>query len=110
MMTQVFTGPPTITIHPTSQFITVSMNVILNCEGTGGGSITYQWESSNINRENWMNISRKKNLMTKKLKQSRQYRCAVSNNVGRTLSNVATVTILSKYIYILKAHDVIYYI
>ena len=46
MMTQVFTGPPTITTHPTSQLTNVIMSVTLDCEGTGRGSITYHWETS----------------------------------------------------------------
>ena len=97
-MTQVFTGPPTITTHPTSQLITVSMNVTLNCEGTGRGSITYQWETSNINGGQWMNISNSntKELVIRNLEESQQYRCVVSNEAGSTRSNVAVVTILSK--------------
>ena len=50
MMTQVSTGPPTIEIHPGSQTITVGMSVTLNCEGTGRGSITYQWHSCSKER------------------------------------------------------------
>jgi len=101
MTIQVFTGPPTIITHPTSQLTNVSLSVTLNCEGTGTGSIKYQWESSNVNGGQWMNISdsKKKNLIVKNLEQSQQYRCAVSNEAGRTLSNVVTVTILSKYVY-----------
>ena len=100
MMTQVFTGPPTITTHPTSRVTNVSMNVTLNCEGTGRGSITYEWETKSINRRKWMNISNsnRKNLV-RNLKQSQQYRCVVSNEAGRTRSNVATITVLSKHIH-----------
>ena len=99
MMTQVFTGPPTITTHPTSQLTNVSMSVTLDCEGTGRGSITYHWETSNINGGQWMNISSgRKNLVVtvENLKQSLQYRCVVSNEAGATRSHVATVTVLSK--------------
>ena len=97
-MTQVFTGPPTITTHPTSQLITVSMSVTLDCEGTGRGSITYQWETSNINGGQWMNISNSngKTLVVRNLEQSQQYRCVVSNEAGSTRSDVATITVLSK--------------
>ena len=98
MMTQVFTGPPTITTHPTSQLINNSINVTLDCEGTGRGSITYQWETSNINGGQWMNISNSnsKTLVVGILEQSQQYRCVVSNEAGSTRSNVATVTVLSE--------------
>ena len=57
MMTLVFTGPPTITTHPASQIVDISMSVTLECEGTGRGSIIYQWETGNINGGQWMNFS-----------------------------------------------------
>ena len=93
-----FTGPPTITTHPASQSVNISMSVTLNCEGTGRGSITYQWETSNINGGQWMNISNSNSstLVVGTLEQSQQYRCVVSNEAGSTRSNVATVTVLSK--------------
>jgi len=93
------TGPPIITIHPTSQLVSVNMSVTLNCEGTGRGSITYQWETSNIEGQ-WINISNSnsENLVVKNLEQSQQYSCIVSNDAGRTQSNIVTVTVLSKYV------------
>ena len=98
MMTQVFTGPPTIITHPVSQLTNVSISVTLDCEGTGRGSIRYQWETSNINGGEWMNISNSNSsrLVAGTLEQSQQYRCVVSNEAGSTRSNVATVTVLSK--------------
>ena len=97
-MTHVSTGPPTITTHPTSQLTTVSMIVTLNCQGTGRGSITYQWQNRNINRGQWRSISNNRRLVVSNLQESQQYRCVVSNEAGRTASNVATVTVLSKLI------------
>ena len=98
MMTQVSTGPPTITTDPTSQLTTVSMSVTLNCEGTGRGSITYQWQTRNINGGQWSDISNSNNrrLVVSNLQESQQYRCVVSNEAGRIRSNVATVSVLSK--------------
>ena len=98
MMTQVFIGRPTITTHPTSQLTNVNMSVTLDCNGTGRGSITYHWETSNINGGQWMNISNSnsKRLVVRNLEQSQQYRCVVSNEAGSTRSDVATVTVLSK--------------
>ena len=98
MMTQVFTGPPTITTHPSSQLINVSISVTLDCEGTGRGSITYQWETSDVNGGRWMTISNSNSstLVVGSLEQSQQYRCAVSNEAGNAISNIATVTILSE--------------
>ena len=96
-MTQVFTGPPTITTHPTSQLTNVSMSVTLDCEGTGRGSITYHWETKRVN-ERWMKInnSNKKGYIVSNLKESQKYRCVVSNKAGSNTSNVATVSILSE--------------
>ena len=96
-MTQVFTGPPTITTHPTSQLTNVSMSVTLDCEGTGRGSITYHWETERMNKR-WMKInnSNSKRYIVRNLQQSQQYRCVVSNEAGSNTSKVATVLILSK--------------
>ena len=92
---------PVITIHPTSQLTTVSTSVTLACEGTDEGeeSITYHWETSNINGGQWMNVSNSnsKTLVVRNLEQSQQYRCVVSNEAGSTRSDVATVTVLSKF-------------
>ena len=97
-MTQVFTGPPTIKPHPTSQLVNSSMNITLKCRGTGKGSITYHWETSNINGGQWMNISNSnsRRLVVRNLQQSQQYRCVVSNEAGSTISNVAIITLLSE--------------
>ena len=100
-MTQVSTGPPNITTHPTSQLTTVSMSVTLNCEGTGRGSITYQWQTRNINGGQWSNISSSNNLAVSNLQESQQYRCVVSNEAGGTKSSVATVTVLSMELFFL---------
>ena len=86
-------------IHPTNQMISINMAVEpLNCETTGNRSVTYQWETSNINGGQWMNISNSNSstLVVGTLEQSQQYRCVVSNEAGSTRSNVATVTVLSK--------------
>ena len=97
-MTQVFTGPPTITTHPASQLTNVSIRVTLNCEGTGRGSITYQWETSNIIGGQWMNNSNRNSstLVVGTLEQSQQYRCVVSNEAGSTRSRIAIITVLSE--------------
>ena len=46
-----------------------------------------------------MNISNSnaKTLVVRNLDQSQQYRCVVSNEAGSIRSNVATVTLLSKF-------------
>ena len=94
---------PTITIQPASVVITVDTSVTLNCEGTGLGSITYQWQNYNINGGQWMNISNSNTteLVVEKLEQSQQYRCVISDEDGSTTvtSDNATVTVLSKFFY-----------
>ena len=104
MMTQVFTGPPTITTHPTSQLINISIKVTLDCNGTGIKPLRYHWDVKNINRGQWMSISNSNNktLVVGTLEQSQQYRCVVSNEAGSTRSNVATVNILSKLYLLVK--------
>ena len=97
----IITGPPIITTHPSSHLIIINMIITLDCKGVGKGTITYQWETSNINGGQWMNISdsNNKTLVVRNLEQSQQYRCVVSNEAGSTRSDVAAVTVLSKCIH-----------
>ena len=99
MMTQVFTGPPTIITHPTSQLTNSSSSVTFKCRAIGKGSITYQWETRSIKGGKWMIFSNanSRSIFMENLEQSQQYRCVVSNEAGSTRSNVATVTVLSKF-------------
>ena len=103
MMTVVSTGPPNIITHPSSQLITANMSITLNCMGIGKGTIRYQWEMSNNNRGPWMQIRNNngRSLVVRNLRQSQQYRCVVSNEAGRTTSNIATITILSEFVVII---------
>ena len=75
------------------------MSVTLDCEGTGRGSITYHWETSNINGGQWMNISNsnRKRYVVRNLEQSQRYRCVVSNEAGSTRSDAAAITVLSEF-------------
>ena len=87
-MTQVFTGPPTITNPPTNQVIAHNDRATLICTANGSGIITYQWQK--LSNGSWMNIknNNKTNYRTDKLKESSQFRCVVSNEAGETTSNV----------------------
>ena len=100
MMVQliIVTGPPIITTHPDNQLIANNMAISLVCEGIGKGSITYHWQTSDINGGQWMNISNSNSsrFVVRNLEQSQQYRCVVSNKYGSVRSNFATVTVLSK--------------
>ena len=77
---------------------TVSANVALNCEGTGRGSITHQWQTRNSSGRQWNDIRSATNtrFVVNSLQESQQYRCILSNEAGETSSNVATVEVLSK--------------
>ena len=73
------------------------MEFTLNCEGTGNGSIRYQWQTKGVNENSWRNMGRsKRSLTVKNLQHSQQYRCEVSNEAGRTRSKIATIEVLSK--------------
>ena len=93
-----FTGPPIILIYPRNDTISVGEATAITCEGTGRGSITYLWETSNINGGQWMNISNSSTtkFLVRNLQQSQQYRCIVSNEAGSTKSDIATVTVLGE--------------
>ena len=95
-MTQTFPGSPVITTHPVNHLVTVNMSVTLNCEGFGGRSPSFHWQTNNGGT--WMQISNNngKSLVVSNLEQSQQYRCVMSNELGTTRSNIATITVLSK--------------
>ena len=97
MMTQVFTGPPSITNPLIDQVVTVNKRVTLNCEASGSGTIIYQWQESD--NGSWLNISNNKNSQytTDTLTESSQFRCIVSNEAGSTIST-ATISVLGKSI------------
>ena len=80
------------------------MSVILNCEGTGRGSITYQWQTQD---KGWTDVNNSNNreLVVMNLQESQQYRCVVINEAGRTISDITTLTILSK---LLECHVYMY--
>ena len=72
------------------------MSVPLDCEVTGTGTITYRWEV-NVNGGQWIIISNSNSAkLVRRLEESQQYRCVVSNEFGITRSNIATITVLSK--------------
>jgi len=95
MMTEVFTGPPIITNPPTNQLITPSDRATLICTANASGIITYQWQK--FSNGSWMDINNSNitNYRTEKLKESRQFRCVVSNEAGETTSSV-TINVLSE--------------
>ena len=97
MMTQVFTGPPTITNPLTDQVIKSNERITLNCKASGDGTISYQWQE--FSNSLWMSISNSTNpeYTTDRLTESTQFRCVVSNEAGE-VSSAATISVLGKNI------------
>ena len=94
-MTQVFTGPPTISTI-TNQVIKLDEKANLVCAANGSGTITYQWQK--LYKHKWMDIKKGNTAQYKtgKLKQSSQFRCVASNEAGNVASDI-TVYVLSKH-------------
>ena len=93
-----FAGVPNILTHPTDKITNSSESVTLNCQGTGGGSITHRWETSDITEEEWWEISDSdgEKLVIRNLESSKKYRCVASNEAGSVVSNTAIVTLMGR--------------
>ena len=80
----------------------------LNCQGAGGGSITHRWEISDINKEEWREISDSdgEKLVIRNLDNSEKYRCVASNEAGSTISNTAIVTLMGRSLSFIGIHRV----
>ena len=95
MMTQVFTGPPTIIYPLTDQVIRYNERITLYCNASGDGTVSYQWQE--FSNGSWMGISNSINpeYTTDGLTESTQFRCVVSNEAGQDTS-ATTILVLSK--------------
>ena len=100
MITQVFTGPPTITNPLTDQVIKSNERITLNCKASGDGTISYQWQE--LSNGLWMDISNSTNPVytTDRLTESTQFRCVVSNGAGQD-TLVASILVLSKALHMM---------
>jgi len=90
-------GVPVITVHPANHLMTTGMNVALNCEGSGKGTLTYQWENNVDNFWTTITNSNNKTYVIENIQESEQYRCVVRNEVGPVSSNPAVIIILSMW-------------
>ena len=97
MMTQVFTGPPTINNPLINQVTLVNGRITLDCEASGAGTILYQWEE--FSSGSWVDITNSINVQytTDGLTESSQFRCIVYNEAGEDTS-MATILVLGKTI------------
>ena len=93
-----FTGIPVIITHPSDEVTNATVSVTLNCEAAGGGSIMYEWETSDIAKDQWTIIgdSDGRTLVIRNLEKSEKYRCVASNDAGSVISNSSTVAFLGK--------------
>ena len=94
-MTQVFTGPPTITNPLTDQVIRYNERITLNCKASGDGTVSYQWQE--FSNGSWMDISDGTNpeYTTDRLTESSQFRCVVSNEAGE-ISSAVNISVLGE--------------
>ena len=99
MMTQVFTGPPTITHHPAHINVPLSKSVTLTCRAVGLGTLTYFWERSS--GSSWTTVSNDNTTSyttdTTLAIGQYMYRCRVSNDAGSVVSNNAIVNVYGEY-------------
>ena len=105
MMTQVFTGPPTITNPLTDQLIRYNERITLNCKASGDGTVLYQWQE--FSNGLWMDISNGSlmdisnstipEFTIDRLTESTQFRCVMSNEAGQ-ITSVAMILVLGNCI------------
>ena len=93
-----FIGIPVIITHPSDEVTNTTVSVTLSCEATGGGSIMYYWETSDITKDQWtlLGESDGPTLVIRNLEKSEKYRCIASNDAGSAISNSSTVSFLGK--------------
>ena len=88
---------PTIGTQPASQTVTEGNTATFSVAATGE-KLSYQWQQSTDNGQNWTDISEAKaatytTAATTTSMNGYQYRCVVSNSAGSVTSNAATLTV-----------------
>ena len=90
-------GLPIITTHPNGEVINATESVTLNCMASGRGPLTYRWQNCPIDRNEWKyTFVNSTSIPVRNLIHSEKYRCIVSNEAGKTISNTAIVTLMGK--------------
>ena len=100
MMTQVFTGPPTITHYRAiNDDIPMGRSITLMCRANGLGTLVYSWEISS--GSSWTTVSNDNTTSyttnTTLAIGQYMYRCRVSNEAGSVVSDIATVVVYGEY-------------
>lgn len=88
---------PTIGTQPVSQTVTAGQSASFTVAASGD-SLTYKWQQSTDNGQNWTDIDGATNATytaeaTSTDMSGTQYRCVVSNSAGSVTSEVATLTV-----------------
>ena len=88
---------PTIGTQPVSQTVTAGNTATFTVAATGE-KLSYQWQRSTDNGQNWTDISEAKaatynTAATTTSMNGYQYRCVVSNSAGSVTSSAATLTV-----------------
>ena len=96
MITEEFTGPPTIIHHPiNNNDILVGRTITLMCGANGLGTLAYSWERSS--GSNWTIVSNDNTTSyttdTTLAIGQYLYRCRVVNEAGPVVSNIAIVNV-----------------
>ena len=103
MMTQVFTGPPTITTHPSNQS-TICSSASFTCIAHGFGGIKITWRRVNYDLPISADVTQEKSLnglsSTLRLTKiagyySGQYYCVAENKAGMVTSKAASLHVQS---------------
>ena len=91
------TGIPVIITHPTDEVINSTTSITLTCKASGGGSLEYWWETSDIIKDEWMILGNSNGpTLVIRSRKSEKYRCIASNEAGTTRSNVSIITLMGK--------------
>lgn len=91
--------PPVITQHPADQAVGIGSNAVFTVQATGTGTLSYQWQKSQVNLTNGGPFSgvftSTLSITGASLAEAGAYRCVVTNAYGSATSNEATLTVRS---------------
>ena len=102
-MPQVFTGPPSITTHP-SNHSTICSSASFTCIANGFGTIKISWKRANYDLPISADVTQKKSLneLSSKLNFTKivgyyngQYYCVAENEAGMVTSKAANLHVQS---------------